>query len=99
MAGRTLKNGEVFYFEKKGTSLGYVGVPGCFKQAKKNQTLGGWLPSEYTPVEAPVAAMAISTIAPPGGMTCTRCNQNNPYAAPNKRNSAGDEIYVCYSCR
>jgi hypothetical protein len=60
------------------------------------QPLGGWQPNEYKEVAVAVEAVwKPPTEAPPGGCNCRKCNQNNPYAAPNRK----DGSYVCYTCR
>jgi hypothetical protein len=46
-------------------------------------------------IDQAVAEPKMSKDAPLGGCNCTKCNQNNPYAAPNRK----DGTYVCYGCR
>jgi hypothetical protein len=36
--------------------------------------------------------------APPGGVTCTKCNMKNEWAAPNVADCLG-MAYLCYNCR
>jgi len=101
--GTSLPDGVVFYYDG-GNGKPYrvwKAAPGCFKQHPENDfagghaTLGGWNKDEYTLVPQPEPVAAMSLDAPPGGSNCHKCNQNNPYAAPNRK----DGTYVCYQCR